>query len=43
MARKMKVQVEMNPRKRLYVIEMGKLLRWLKKMNLTDIKVEYGY
>ena len=27
----LKVQVEMNPRKRPHVTEMGKLLRWLNK------------
>ena len=31
----LKVQVEMNPRKKPYVTEMEKLLRWLKKMNVT--------
>ena len=32
----LKVQVEMNPRKEPYVTEMGKLLRWLKKTNVTE-------
>ena len=39
----LKVQVEMNPRKKPYVTEMGKLLRWLKKMNVTEyIKAVWG-
>ena len=33
---KLKVQVEMNPRKKPYVTEMGKLLRWLKKMCVNE-------
>ena len=38
---KLKVQVELNPRKKPYVTEMGKLLRWLKKMNVTEyVKAE---
>ena len=28
---KLQVQVDMNPRKKTYVTEMGKLLRWLKR------------
>ena len=37
------VQVEVNPRKKPYVTEMGELLRWLKKMSVTEyIKVEWG-
>ena len=37
---KLKVQVEMNPRKP-YGTEMGELLRWLKKMNVTEyVKAE---
>ena len=32
---KLKVQVEVNPRKNPYVTEMGKQLRWLKKMSVT--------
>ena len=40
---KLKVQVEVNPRKKPYVTEMGELLRWLKKMSVTEyIKVEWG-
>ena len=40
---KLKVQVEVNPRKEPYVTEMGKLLRWLKKMSVTEyIKVEWS-
>ena len=35
--------MEVNPRKKPYVTEMGKLLRWLKKMGVTEhIKVEWG-
>ena len=38
---KFKVQVEVNPRKKPHVMEMGKLLRWLKKMGVHEqIKVE---
>ena len=38
----LKVQVEMNPSKKSYVTELGKLLRWLKKMNATEyIKAEW--
>ena len=37
-----KVQVEVNPRKKPYVTEMGKLLRWLKKTSVTEyIKEEW--
>ena len=33
----------MNPRKKPYVTEVGKLLRWLKNMSATEnIKVECG-
>ena len=39
---KLKVHVEMNPKKKLYVTEMGKLLTWLKKMKVTEyIKAEW--
>ena len=39
---KFKVQVEVNPRKKPLVMEMGKLLRWLKKMEVHEqIKVEW--
>ena len=38
----LKVQVEVNPRKKPYVTEMGKLLRWLRKMDVTEcVKVEW--
>ena len=38
---KLKVQVDMNPRKKPYVTGMGKLLRWLKKMNVMEyVKAE---
>ena len=33
---KLKVQADVNPRKKPYVTEMGKLLRWVKKMNVTE-------
>ena len=37
------VHVEMNPKKRPYVTEMGKSLRWLKKMGVNEFtKVEWG-
>ena len=36
---KLKVQGEVNPRKKPYVTEMGKLLRWLKKMSVTSYRV----
>ena len=40
---KLKVQVEVNPQKKPYVTEMGKLLRWRKKMGVTEyIKMEWG-
>ena len=40
---KLKVQVEVNPRKKPNVTETGKLLRWLKKMSVAEyIKVEWG-
>ena len=40
---KLKVQLEVNPPKKPYVTEMVKLLRWLKKMGVTEyIKVECG-
>ena len=40
---KLKVQVEVNPKQKPNVTEMGKLLRWLKKMSVTEyIKVEWG-
>ena len=40
---KLKVQVEVNPRKKPYVKKMGKLLKWIKKMSVTEyIKVEWG-
>ena len=33
----------MNPRKKPYVIEMEKLLRWLKKMKVTEfVKADWG-
>ena len=39
----LKVQVEMNPSKKSYVTEMGKLLRWLEKMNVTEyIEAEWS-
>ena len=39
---KLKVQVAVNPRKRPYVTEMGKLLRWLRKMGVNEyIEVEW--
>ena len=39
---KFKVQVEVSPRKKPQVMEMGKLLRWLKKMGVHEqIKVEW--
>ena len=38
---KLKVQVDMNPRKKPCVTGMGKLLRWLKKMNVMEyVKAE---
>ena len=40
---KLNVQVEVNPKKKPYVTEMGNLLRWLKKMSVTEyIKVEWS-
>ena len=39
----LKVQVEMNPKKKPYVTRMGKSLRWLKKTGVNEItKVEWG-
>ena len=39
----LKVQVEVNQRKKPYATEMVKLLRWFKKMNVNEyIKVEWG-
>ena len=39
---KLKVQVVVNPRKKSYVMDMGKLLRWLKNMEAHEqIKVEW--
>ena len=39
---KLKVQVRMNPRKKQYVTEMGKLWRCLEKMNVTEyVKAEW--
>ena len=39
---KLKVQVAVNPRKKPYVTEMGKLLRWLRKMGVNEyIEVEW--
>ena len=39
---KLKVQVEVNPRRKPHVIEMGRLLMWLKKINVTEyVKVEW--
>ena len=39
----LEVQVEMNPRKKPYVIVMGKLLKWPKKMNVTEyMKAEWS-
>ena len=38
----LKVQVETIPRKKPYVTEMGKLLRWFRKMNVTEyVKAEW--
>ena len=39
---KLKVKVEVNPRKKTYVTEVGKLLRWLKKMSVTDCQGRVG-
>ena len=37
-----KLKKSMNPRNKPSVTEMGRLLRWLKKMNVTEyIKVEW--
>ena len=42
LARKEQDQVAVNPRKRPYVTEMGKLLRWLRKMGVNEyIEVEW--
>ena len=39
---KSKVHVGVNPRKKPYVTEMGKLLRWLKRTSLiVNIKEEW--
>ena len=38
----LKVQVEVNPRKKPCVAEMAKLLRWFKTVNVNEyIKVEW--
>ena len=40
---KLKVQVEVNPKKKPYVTEMEKLIRWLQRMEVhTEINVEWG-
>ena len=40
---KLKVQVVMIPKKKPYLTEMGKMLRWLKKIGgHAYIKVEWG-
>ena len=40
---KLKVQVEMDPRKKPYATEMGQQLRWLNKMNVTEyVKPEWS-